>query len=177
MFLTRTVRRTLALAAVLALPMAAHAQTTFVSFLNGAQEVPPRATPAFGNGTVILNAAKTQISVTLSFQGLTAPLTVAHIHQGAVGVNGPVVIDIASAFTLTNGGTAGTMTNVIFAITAPQVTALEAGLLYFNIHTSTFPGGEIRGQINVVPEPASMVLMATGLAGLGVVVRRRQRAS
>ncbi len=157
--------------------VSAQAQTSFVSFLNGAQEVatPPVVTPAFGNGTVMMNAAQTQITINLRFEGLLAGVTVAHIHNGAVGVNGPVILDIFplidfSARTFTSG----TIFSRILDVTPAQASVLLAGNGYFNIHTSRHPGGEIRGQINVVPEPSTYLLMATGLGGLMLVARRRR---
>jgi len=151
------------------------AQTSFVSFLNGAQEAPtPRVTPAFGNGTVMLNAERTQITINLTFQGLLAPITVAHIHDGAFGVSGPVILDIRSLMTLSPDLTAGSILNATLNVTQAQANVLLAGNGYFNIHTSVYPGGEIRGQINVVPEPGSYFLMATGLGGLMLVARRRR---
>jgi hypothetical protein len=57
------------------------------------------------------------------------------------------------------------------AVGAPQGTF--AGL-YFNVHTVNHPGGEIRGNLAVVPEPSTYALMGTGLAGLGVAMRRRR---
>jgi len=153
----------------------AQAQTSFISFLNGAQEAPtPRVTPAFGNGTVLLNAARTQITINLSFQGLLAPITVAHIHNGAFGVSGPVIIDIRSLMTLSPDLTAGSIVNATLNVTSDQASILLAGNGYFNLHTSVFPGGEIRGQINVVPEPSTYLLLATGLGGLMLVARRRR---
>ncbi len=171
--------RTAAVAALVAGASAAptQAQTSFVSFLNGAQEAPtPRVTPAFGNGTVVMNAARTQITINLTFQGLLAPITVAHIHNGAVGISGPVILDIRNLMSTTPDLTGGSIMNAVLNIDMAQANVLLAGNGYFNLHSTQFPAGEIRGQINVVPEPSTYVLMATGLGGL-VIVARRRRAS
>ncbi len=176
MMLRKSLRRTaLVAAAMIGTASVAQAQTTLIAFLNGAQEAPtPRVTPAFGNGTIILNAARTQISISLTFSGLLTPFTVAHIHEAPFGVSGPVRFDFGSQVVLGPGGTSGVLTNAVFNISATQVTSLLAGNMYFNVHSTTFPAGEIRGQLNVVPEPASMALLAGGLAGLGVLARRRR---
>jgi hypothetical protein len=57
---------------------------------------------------------------------------------------------------------------------AQQVAQLNNEEWYFNIHTSTFGGGEIRGQILPVPEPSVLALTALGLGGL-IVWRVRRR--
>ena len=59
---------------------------------------------------------------------------------------------------------------------AAQVGNILAGLTYLNFHTVQFGGGEVRGQILVVPEPETYLLMLAGLAGLGAMVRRRRGA-
>lgn len=151
----------------------AHAQTRFTAFLNGAQEAPPVVTPAFGNGTVLLNAARTQITINLTYQGLLAPITVAHIHNGAFGIGGPVILDIRNLITTSADLRSGTILNGLLNVTTEQANILLAGNGYFNIHTELNRGGEIRGQINVVPEPSTYLLMATGLGGLMFFARRR----
>ncbi len=178
MMLAKSLRRSAAIAAAMIVSAGAvQAQTTLIAFLNSAQEAPtPRVSPAFGNGTVVLNAARTQITLNLTFSGLLTPFTVAHIHEAPFGVSGPVRFDFGSQVVLGVGGTSGVLTNAVFNVTEAQVTSLLAGNMYFNVHSTTFPAGEIRGQLNVVPEPASMALLAGGLAGLAVLARRRRSA-
>jgi hypothetical protein len=115
---------------------------TYPARLTGAQEAPPVTTSASGQGTVTLNEAETNITVNMSFSGLSSEQTAAHIHGAApVGTNAPVL------FALPNG----TVTNQTFEVTPAQVAQLKAGMMYFNVHTNNFPNGEIRGQI--LPNP------------------------
>jgi hypothetical protein len=60
---------------------------------------------------------------------------------------------------------------------AALIAGLFSGSTYFNIHTSNFPGGEIRGELIATPLPAALPLFATGLAGLGLLGWRRKRAA
>ena len=76
----------------------------------------------------------------VSFSGITA--TNAHIHQAAVGVSGGIIVGLTL-----NGNTATVPTGTV--LTEAQFQALQAGNLYFNVHTAANPTGEIRGQISV----------------------------
>jgi hypothetical protein len=150
----------------------ASAQYTFDATLLGSGESPPNGSPGTGFGTVVLNAAQTQITVDESWSGLTAPATASHIHgPGGVGVNAAVIFP----FTGVPAATAGAIPEQTFPINATQVGYLFAGTLYMNVHTSTFPGGEIRGQLILVPEPSTAALLGVGTALVTWRLRRRLR--
>lgn len=131
--------------AALFVTMATHAiaDTGFVVNLNGANERPsPVATPATGNGICVLNSAQTNLNYSISYSGLLANRSAAHFH-GPADANGTagVVFGIAGA---------GPTSDVIagdWAIDATNVARLMAEMLYVNIHSQAFPGGEIRGQV------------------------------
>ena len=150
----------------------ASAQTTFQAFLSGLGEVPPNASPATGFGTVVLNAVQTQITVNENWSGLSAPASASHIHNAPPGVNGAVIFTFAGV----PAATAGAIPQQVFAITAAQVAQLFAGNMYLNIHTSVFPGGEIRGQLALVPEPGSLALLGAGSLALTLLARSKRRA-
>ncbi|MDB4928548.1 MAG: hypothetical protein JWM10_1032 [Myxococcaceae bacterium] len=114
----------------------AGSETVFEATLSGAQEVPSVSSAATGTATVTLNAART--AITYVVRHTLAGATAAHIHTGAPGATGAVIIPFASA----TSEITGTAT-----LTAAQVTELEAGGLYVNVHSAANPGGEIRGQI------------------------------
>lgn len=116
----------------------ASAAMQFEAVINGASEVPANASPATGTGVFTLNDAETQLSINITFSGLVAPEVSAHIHGAAPpGINAGVRFGLP----------AGSPKIAVWNILAADVVSLKAGLLYVNIHSSTFPGGEIRGQI------------------------------
>ncbi|MEP6925510.1 MAG: CHRD domain-containing protein, partial [Pyrinomonadaceae bacterium] len=130
---------------VIFLVSGANATTYFTGTLSSAQEVPTNASTAVGFGRVTLNDAETQITVSLTFSGLSSNQTASHIHGAAPpGANAPVLFNIGS-----QGATSGTFTALGFAVTPAQVADLKAGLFYFNVHSTNLPGGEIRGQIGL----------------------------
>lgn len=122
----------------------AFAQTYFTAQLSGAQEVPPVTTTGTGFGRVTLNAAQTDITVSLHYTTANGTVTMGHIHGPAnVGANGPVIFNLSP----TTGVNTGSVIGMTFAITAAQVTELRNGRFYFNVHSTANPGGEIRGQL------------------------------
>jgi len=162
----------------------------FEAALSGANEVPPTGSPGTGFATVTLNG--NTLSVNETFSGLTTSASAAHIHCCApVGVNAIVAVPFpgfpsatSGAYSMTfdltqtatyngpfiaaNGGTAA-------SAEAAFITGLESTQTYANIHNSVFPGGEIRGQLNVAPEPASLLLVGFGSLALGWSRRVRWR--
>ena len=166
--------------AMLALAAAAPAHaatTTFTAVLDGAAEVPANLSGATGSGTVTFDDVLNSIAVSMSFTGLSAPASASHIHCcAAPGANAGVALGLTSF----PAATAGTYTNTFTSgfsgahTFASLLTNANSGLAYFNIHNATFPGGEIRGQLVPIPEPATYLLMAMGLGAVGALVRRRQ---
>jgi hypothetical protein len=147
----------------------ASAQWTFDANLSGLGENPPNASPGTGFGTVVLNAAQTQITVDENWSALTAPATASHIHGPAgAGTNAPVLFPFSGVPLATSGA----IPEQSFSITSTQVGYLFSGFLYMNVHDANFPGGEIRGQLLLVPEPASAALLALGAIPLAVRLRR-----
>ncbi len=166
----------------------------FTTTLTGANEVPPTGSPGIGSATVTLNG--NFLTVNATFSGLTGTTTNAHIHccspSGATAIVATTTptfpgfppgvqsgtylqtfdLTLAAsynpAFITAHGGT-------VTQAQADFIAGLMSGQTYFNIHTSLFGGGEIRGQLQAVPEPATTLLLVTGLAGAVSAIRRRRR--
>jgi hypothetical protein len=158
-----------ALLALVALPATARAtQFNFNVSIDGTQA--GTGSPGTGSATLVLDDVANTIAVDLSFSGLLSATTDAHIHCcSPPGMNSPVIIPFNPPFPL--GVTSGTL-NHTFNITAAQVLQVESGGAYINIHTGTFPAGEIRGQIEAIPEPGTLFLLGSGLAALGALRSR-----
>jgi CHRD domain/Secretion system C-terminal sorting domain len=114
--------------------------------LSGAQEIPANTSTARGTFEGIFDPYSRVIAFRFEYSGLTANATASHFHIAAAGTNGPVTLDFVSQGFQT-GNTSGEFVKVL-TLTQAQADALIAGRIYVNIHNPSFPGGEIRGQIN-----------------------------
>lgn len=161
-----------AAAATLALAGVASAQSfVFNADLSGLNEVPANDSPALGFFTGVYDTGANSFSFSwlISDSLVGSPASPgAHIHAGAAGTNGPVVFGFAEA----DGSWALSGSAVWTDISQANVDALFAGELYANFHTTSFPGGEVRGQITLVPAPGAFGALA---AGSLVLARRRRR--
>ena len=100
--------------------------------------------------------------------GTTGSVTGMHFH-------GPASPCVNAGVQLSAGAISGLPSPSVGSanITSPQTSDLLAGLWYLNIHTNVYGGGEIRGQVSVVPIPAAAWLFCSGLLGLIGISRRK----
>lgn len=167
--------------------------------LDGLSEAPPNASPGTGVGTLSYDNVARTLQLNASFSGLLGTVTASHIHgptavaftgtAGVVLTPGTLLgfplgvssgtysqlLDMSltttypAAFITANGGTTLGAENAIMA-------AMSAGKTYWNIHSTSFGGGEIRGFITAAPEPSSLALLGLGAAAL-VAKSRNKRAT
>ena len=192
-------RRTLApVCAAISMLMAAPTSAATIVFT---APLTPEVAGATGSGfvTVTVDDVANTLAISANWSGLTGTTTIAHIHccvspPGTVGVavtpgtlpgfpmgltsgsyTTPSPLDLTDPATYT----ASFVTNFGGGTTAGAEAALldglNSGTAYFNIHTTEFPGGEIRGFLAPIPEPQTWALMITGFGLLGAVMRRSRR--
>jgi hypothetical protein len=169
-----TMKLRIALTSLIALALAAFAvigqrasasgrEVTLRATLRGLDQVPPIQTAATGTLRATYDEARQQITFTIEYRNLTAPPTEAHIHFAPTKVNGGVIAVFCGGGgqpacpATTSGRITGTITVAnLVAVPAQGITAgdfaglslaLRTGNAYVNVHNTTFPEGEIRGQI------------------------------
>ena len=167
---------------------------------SGANESPSNGSPGTGLGTVLYDSLAHTLALNLSFAGLTGSTTASHIHAataspftGTAGVATTTPTFAGFPLGVTSGSFANTLDltlatsyNASF-ITANGGTTASAevalagamanGKAYWNIHTSTFGGGEIRGFLTPVPEPGTLALITLGGLGGAARIWNKRRAS
>jgi hypothetical protein len=171
--------------------------TVYSAQLSGANENPANASPGTGLAIVTIDDVLDTMRVQAFFSGLLGTTTASHIHccapagsNAGVATQTPFFVgfpigvtsgtydntfdmtltgSFSSAFLAANGGTAD-------SAFAALIAGLDAGTAYYNIHTTMFPGGEIRGQLAAVPEPSTWMLLLGGFGMMGLALRRRRRS-
>lgn len=106
--------------------------------LAGAAEVPPVTTTAYGQGAITVAPDKSVSGMATTY-GLSG--TAAHIHEGAPGQNGPVIVPLIKTADSSWSVPAGV------TFTAAQHASYMTGNLYVNVHSAAYPAGELRGQL------------------------------
>jgi hypothetical protein len=124
-------------------PAAADTLIPFTAAINGAQENPPVASPSTGVGLFLFDKDNSNLCYRISYTPLSSAELVAHIHgPGAPGQNAAILHNISPS-----PSPVGSPKHGCVVLTSTEVKSLGKGLLYFNVHSANFPGGESRGQI------------------------------
>ena len=158
-------RKTLLLLLAFALPQIGWGQLMFRTTLSGSNEVPQRDTPATGIGHATLDLDSKMFVFNYTFENLIAAQTGAHIHVAPAGVNGPVHIPLPI----------GSPSSFEGMLTDMDIEQLRGGLWYVNVHSTAYPGGEIRGQFVPVPEASTYAIGAAALLGFALLGRFRRQ--
>jgi CHRD domain len=127
------------------------AETPLLAQLTGVAETPTTGDPD-GSGAAAVSFHRTSVTDVevcwdLRYSAIAAP-TAAHIHRGAAGVAGPIVVTFASP-----GPTTATGCAPVDSALATEIVTTPANF-YVNVHNVEFPGGALRGQLALGAEPA-----------------------
>lgn len=170
----------LSLALLVASASASALPAVYVVDLSGPAESPPNASPGTGHAQITLDTDAHTMRLQLSFSGLLGTTTASHLHcctpvagTGTAGVatstptfpgfplgvtsgtydqtfNMTLASSYNPAFITAHGGTTGSAFDAL-------VSGIQSGQAYLNVHSTVFPGGEIRGFIVAVPSPETAI--------------------
>jgi CHRD domain/PEP-CTERM motif len=173
------------------------APVEFLATLTGANETPtPTGSPGTGLADVTIDSVAHTLHVHITFSGLVAGTTASHIHCCGLQTQTLIVATTTPSFPnfpigVTSGSydmsfdtSASSTYNSAFVTMfgggtvagaeAALFNGMVAGGSYLNIHTTAFPGGEIRGPL-LTPEPGTLLLLSAGLTGLAHRLWRKRR--
>jgi hypothetical protein len=191
----RSVRAVCLVAALSCASVAQGAINIYTANLSGPNESPANSSPGTGTATVTIDTVLNTMSVSITFSGLTSGTTASHIHSATTTpfTGTAMVATQVPYFTgFPLGVTSGTYSNLFDLLSASSynpafvtahggtvagaesalVSSIASGTAYLNIHTTNFPGGEIRGFLIAVPEAATWAMMLVGFAAIGLALRR-----
>jgi len=172
--------------------------TTYSVTLSGAAEAVPNLSPGVGSATLVYDDLTHDLWMTMTFSGLLGPTTASHIHAatalpfaGTAGVATTVPNFAGFPLGVTSGSYTSTLDLDLLSSFNPAyvtahggsaatarvdlISALDAGKAYLNIHTSVFPGGEIRGFITRVPDAGITLFLFGGSLSLLCFLGRSRR--
>jgi hypothetical protein len=126
---------------------AQNSKNEFKATMKGSSESPKG--PSSASGTFTVQFKNGQACYKMSVKGLGAFPVAAHIHRGAAGTNGPIVVDLLATSKSTWKGTSPRVAQKCVPARAATVAAIKRnpGNFYANVHTSKNPGGAARGQL------------------------------
>lgn len=142
-----------------ALPASAQVYT-FTATLNGAGESPAINTGSFGTATVTVDMGTRTVNYRVDVYNLPSGVIASHIHVGAAGTAGPVVVNFAPPVPASNDfAFSGTVHDTDFVLRPEQgirsaddmFQAIIGGNSYVNVHSAVNTGGEVRGQLILKP--------------------------
>ena len=189
----------LAITALLALPAVALAAEEFTADLTADAEVPAPDVPddyaGSGSARVTISDDESSVDYEIRYEGLTQPPLAGHIHYGAEGEAGGILLTLEHGDGPGGPVFVGTVTQAHFTAVeggpqtfAEALTAIRDGDTYINLHTEKNPAGEIRGQLRAVPDTALsgsdsatsggwISLLVLTIAGVAFVVGYRRFAA
>jgi hypothetical protein len=140
-----------AVAAVITADRANAVVNQYTAVLAGTNEVPSQPNGYTGAADITIDTESFQVcvSATTNVPTGTDPIILDHIHSGGPTVNGPIVVDFNNNLNTCVISNATTVNNIV----------ANPGLFYFNVHTASYPGGALRGQLQQVTEPFDGVLI------------------